>query len=250
VAKKGKDNSDPKPGKKTGKVAAPKATTQTKAQKKPATDKKPPRANRKPLPATKPEPVRTKTSLTSKELAHFQALLLAKRAELIGDVNCMEDEALQKSKLSASGDLSTMPIHMADIGTANYEQEFALGLLDGERKMLHEINEALQRIEDKTYGICDGTGKEISKARLEANPWARYCVEYARMLEQGLVKEGESYVEGDDDQEDVLDEEDVLGDEDSADDADDEPEAAEETPIADEEEEPEDNGLDWRGSKD
>jgi RNA polymerase-binding protein DksA len=85
---------------------------------------------------------------------------------------------------------------MADIGTDNYEQEFALGLMDSERKLLKEIDDALQRIEKRTYGICEGTGKPISKARLEAQPWARYCVEYARMLEQGLVVEQEQPIPG------------------------------------------------------
>ncbi len=86
-----------------------------------------------------------------------------------------------------------MPIHMADIGTDNYEQEFALGLMDSERKLLREIDDALQRIEEGTYGICEGTGKSISKARLNAQPWARYCVEYARIVEQGLVTKQEEY---------------------------------------------------------
>ncbi|MHC4073711.1 MAG: TraR/DksA family transcriptional regulator [Planctomycetota bacterium] len=106
-------------------------------------------------------------------------------------MNEFEDEALNKSRLDAAGDLSSMPIHMADIGTDNYEQEFALGLMDSERKLLREIDDALVRIEQKAYGVCEGTGKPIPKARLEAQPWARYCVEYARMLEQGLVTERE-----------------------------------------------------------
>lgn len=127
------------------------------------------------------------THLTAAEMSHFRQLLLEKRAEIIGDVNSMENDALKKSRLDAAGDLSSMPIHMADIGTDNYEQEFALGLLDSERKLLHEINEALQRIEDGVYGICEGTGEPIPKARLEASPWARYCVAYARLIEQGLV---------------------------------------------------------------
>jgi len=109
----------------------------------------------------------------------------------------MEDETLKKSRLDATGDLSSMPIHMADIGTDNYEQEFALGLMDSERKLLHEIDDALQRIEQGTYGICEGTGKPIPKARLKAQPWARYCVEYARILEQGLVTEQEEYEDED-----------------------------------------------------
>jgi len=84
-----------------------------------------------------------------------------------------------------------MPIHMADLGTDNYEQEFALELMDSEIKLLREIDAALARISEGTYGICLGTGQPIPKARLEAQPWARYCVEYARMVEQGLVNEQE-----------------------------------------------------------
>ncbi|MCK5565464.1 MAG: TraR/DksA C4-type zinc finger protein [Planctomycetes bacterium] len=124
-------------------------------------------------------------------MKHFLALLLEKRAEIIGDVNSIESEALKKSRLEAGGDLSSMPIHMADVGTDNFEQEFSLGLMDGERKMLAEINDALKRIVEKRYGICEGTKKLISKARLEASPWAKYCIEYAIMVEKGQVVEGE-----------------------------------------------------------
>ncbi len=135
---------------------------------------------------------RTKKShLTTADIERFKQMLLEKRREILVNVNEMEDETLKKSRLDAAGDLSSMPIHMADIGTDNYEQEFALGLMDSERKLLREIDNALQRIEQGTYGICEGTGKQIPKARLKAQPWARYCVEYARMLEQGLVTEPE-----------------------------------------------------------
>lgn len=240
MARKGKTST--KQSRSTGKTAAPKPVRRPKVARKPLAEKK------TKAPASR-ERLRTGTYLTAKELAHFQQLLLAKRLELIGDVNSIEDETLQKSRLSASGDLSTMPIHMADIGTANYEQEFALGLLDSERKLLREINEALQRIEDRTYGICEGTGKEIAKARLEANPWARYCVEYARMVEQGLVKEGEEYIEDEDEEIDVLEDEDIL-DEDTVDEEGDEtPDLPEEEPLPEDEDDPEDD-PDWRKSKD
>jgi len=132
-----------------------------------------------------------KTRLTTADIEHFKQILLEKRREIIGSVIEMRDEALKKSRLDASGDLSSMPIHMADIGTDNYEQEFALDLMNSERKLLREIDDALQRIEDQTYGICEGTGKPIRKVRLEAKPWARHCVEHAQMLEQGLVTKQE-----------------------------------------------------------
>lgn len=140
--------------------------------------------------------------LTPQELEHFRDLLIEKRNEILGDMDSMEGEALRKSRNDATGDLSSMPIHMADIGTDNYEQEFALNLLDSERKILVEIDKALNRIQEGTYGICEGTGKQISKARLEANPWARYCIEYAQMVEKGLVLEGEKVYDQDEDDED------------------------------------------------
>lgn len=147
----------------------------------------------KPSPKKKNVPVYTKTNeyLTPEEVEHFQKLLIEKMQEIVGDVNSIEDEALKKSRLDASGDLSSMPIHMADIGTDNYEQEFSLNLLDSERKILHEITEALQRIEENIYGICEVTGRGISKARLEARPWARYCIEYAKLIEKDIIKPGD-----------------------------------------------------------
>lgn len=156
----------------------------------------------------------TETPLTKEELAHFQKLLLEKRADIMGDVDSMESEALRSSRLDATGDLSSMPIHMADIGTDNFEQEFALGLVDSERKMLAEINHALLRIHEGTYGICLGTGKAIPKARLEANPWAKYCVEYAELLEKGTVNEGQKLYEESDfeDPDDDIDEDDEQSD--------------------------------------
>jgi RNA polymerase-binding protein DksA len=143
----------------------------TQNRKRPTRDKAPPK-----LPG--------QSYLTQAELDHFKGLLLRRREEILLNVVEIEDETLRKSRLDASGDLSSMPIHMADLGTDNYEQEFSLGLMDGERRILTEIDAALQRIEDGTYGICEGTGQPISKARLEAQPWARYSVEYARIAEQ------------------------------------------------------------------
>lgn len=122
-----------------------------------------------------------KTSLSKKELTHFRTLLLMKRAELVGDLNSIETEALR----SNDGDISHMPIHMADVGSDTYEQDFMLGLAENDRKLLREIDEALQRIEDRTFGVCQLTGNMIGAARLEAKPWAKYSIEAKRLLESG-----------------------------------------------------------------
>ena len=168
-----------------------------KTSKKKTTAKKSAAKKKTPAKKTRKKKVlkrRRKRTLTAGEIQHFRELLLQKRTELIGDVSSIESEALKKSRIDAAGDLSSMPIHMADLGTDNFEQEFALGLMDSERKILAEIVDALGRIDGGVYGICEGTGKPIARARLQANPWARYCIKYATMVEQGLVREGEKIV--------------------------------------------------------
>ena len=127
------------------------------------------------------------TPLTPKELEYFRVLLLRKRKELLGDVDQMASESLDGNRQDASGELSNMPIHMADIGTDNYEQEFTLGLIESERRILRDIDRALSKFAGGTYGTCEGTGGLIERPRLEAKPEARYCIDYARKVEQGLV---------------------------------------------------------------
>jgi RNA polymerase-binding protein DksA len=116
-----------------------------------------------------------------RDLEHFRDLLLAKRHEIVGDMSSMEREAL---RTSGGSNLSTLPIHMADMGTDNYEQEFTLGLVEKDRNLLREINAALGKIQNGTFGICEGTGKPIGRPRLEAQPWARFSIEHARSLER------------------------------------------------------------------
>lgn len=119
--------------------------------------------------------------LAKSDLEHYLHELLRKRGEILGDVTSMEDEALRKT---GSGDLSNMPIHMAELGSDNYEQEFTLNLLEHEQKLLTEIEEAILRIWQGNYGVCVATGKPIGKPRLEAKPWAKYCIEYVREQER------------------------------------------------------------------
>jgi DnaK suppressor protein len=141
-----------------------------------------------------------KSPLSKPELKEFRQMLLDKRRALLGDMTHMEAEALRTNRQEGTGDLSKIPTHDADVGTDNFEQEFTLGLLESERTLLVEINEALERIDKGTYGICLGTGLAIGKARLRARPWAKYCIEYARMIEKGLVQRGQ---EGEESEEEV-----------------------------------------------
>ena len=121
-----------------------------------------------------------KNKLSAKQLDHYKRLLIEKMMEILGDVTSMEDSVFQNG-----GELSSMPFHLADIGTDNYEQEFNLGLVAEERKTLVQIQSALGRIADGSFGICEGLGSPIEPNRLEAIPWTRYSLEYAKMVESG-----------------------------------------------------------------
>ena len=123
--------------------------------------------------------------MTKAVLDGFRQQLLVLRSRLKGDVTHLADEALRKAGGGASGNLSNMPIHMADLGTDNFEQEFTLGLLQNEEQALEEIAAALDRLDQGTFGRCEECHKDIPRERLKALPYARFCLACARKLEQG-----------------------------------------------------------------
>jgi len=127
----------------------------------------------------------TAKPLTPDDTEELRNMLIHKRAEILGDMSTLQTEVTRSNRQDAAGDLSTMPIHMADLGSDNYELEFTLGLIEGERAILKEIEEALERIRQGTYGFCLATGNPIGKARLKAKPWAKYCYEYTLAQEKG-----------------------------------------------------------------
>lgn len=118
------------------------------------------------------------------ELKAYKERLLALRARLRGDVSAMADAALKKTRTESSGDLSSMPIHMADIGSDNFEQEFTLSLMQTEEDTLQAIENALERIEDNEYGTCEECGGAIKKSRLNAIPYTPLCIKCAEAQER------------------------------------------------------------------
>jgi RNA polymerase-binding protein DksA len=126
-----------------------------------------------------------KSPYPKSDLEHFRKLLLDRRARILNQVEDMEEEALKAAGQDFSVD------HMADHGSDNFEQDFTLQLVESERKELYEIDRARNRIRRGTYGICEGTGEPIKRARLEAIPYARHSIEYQRRLEAGTVEEEE-----------------------------------------------------------
>jgi len=108
----------------------------------------------------------------------YKERLLLLRARLRGDVNAMADAALKNGNESGAS-LSSMPIHMADLGSDNFEQEFTLSLMETEEDTLGAIESALERIEEGTYGKCEECEGVIAKQRLNAIPYTPYCIKCA-----------------------------------------------------------------------
>ena len=115
------------------------------------------------------------------EWQKFYLNLLELREQLLAQMSGLAKESAQE--------LPGYSLHMADSGTDNFDRDFALSLLSSDQDAVYEIEEALKRIERKTYGVCELTGKQIPKARLEAIPWTRFTVEAQAQLEKdGALK--------------------------------------------------------------
>src|SRR3954453_19603598 len=123
------------------------------------------------------------SAMKSEELESFRQVLLGLRARLRGDLDQMTDEALRRDQPDSSGNLSNVPLHMADVGTENYDQEFTLSLIENEQGTLELIHEALGRIAAGTFGRCEECGESIAKQRLQALPYTRHCIQCARQME-------------------------------------------------------------------
>lgn len=124
--------------------------------------------------------------LGKKELDEYKDVLLNLKDDIMKQIMDISDDMLRKSQKDISGDISGYTLHLADVATDNYEREFNLGIVSEERRLLLEIDEALKRVEDKTYGVCNMCNTFISKSRLRAIPYAKYC----KKCKEGLEKEG------------------------------------------------------------
>ena len=125
-----------------------------------------------------------KNKFTKSDLKDFKKIVLKKKEELLADLKHISDDTLRKSQKEASGDISGYTYHMADVATDNYDREFSLGLASGERKSLYDLDDALKRIEEGTFGICDDCKSSITKIRLRAVPSARLCIKCQQKREK------------------------------------------------------------------
>ncbi|MCC5831342.1 MAG: TraR/DksA family transcriptional regulator [Phycisphaeraceae bacterium] len=191
---------------KKAQASRPAAATAKPAEEKKATDSPKPKTSRRKTAKTRPQPAivapvqrpesiipeeppteeqlkKVKTGLSKADLENYRTVLQEHRAEIVGDV-----AAVTEDQNNRGGNLSNLPFHMADVGSDNFEQEFTMGLLESEKKLLAEIEDALIRMDKGYYGVCVETGKPIARARLDAKPWAKYCIEVVREKERrGLI---------------------------------------------------------------
>jgi DnaK suppressor protein len=106
----------------------------------------------------------------------YRKVLLAEKEKILAQINNLSEDTLSASQRDSSGDLSGYSMHMADVGTDNFQRELALGLVSNEQQVLYRIEEALKRIDDGTYGKCEECGGRIKDARLKALPFATMCI--------------------------------------------------------------------------
>lgn len=125
-----------------------------------------------------------KTPLTDIELDYFKNLLEKKREKAREELETLESN-LENSLESDDADFSSITHHEADVGSDLEEEELNYQLIERTRKYIIQINDALDRIKNKTYGVCLATGKPISKGRLESVPHTRFSIEAKR---KGLVQ--------------------------------------------------------------
>mgnify|MGYP001606288067 FL=1 len=117
-----------------------------------------------------------RNKFNKKELAIFKNLILKKKEEILEGIKHISDDTLKKSQKDAAGDISGYTYHMADVATDTYDREFSLGIASNEREALYELDDALKKIEEGAFGICESCKSIITKIRLKAVPNARLCL--------------------------------------------------------------------------
>jgi len=125
-----------------------------------------------------------KKKLNKKELGDYKKMIAKRKGEVLDNINHISADTLKQSQKDASGDISGYTYHMADVATDTYDREFSLGIASNERELIYELDDALKRIEEGTYGVCEDCKDLITKTRLKALPYARLCVKCQQKREK------------------------------------------------------------------
>ena len=122
--------------------------------------------------------------MKKKEIEFYGKKLLKLKERFLSDVQELDKSSLHETTQNGSGDLSGYGSHLADVATDTYEQEKALEFMNNEEQLLQDVEDALQKIEDNSYGKCEVCGDGIARQRLDAEPYARLCMECKRQEEE------------------------------------------------------------------
>lgn len=119
---------------------------------------------------------KTKTSSKGK-FEKYRQILMKERERLSSDMGHIKEDHIQKSQKDSTGELSGYSIHMADMSSDDYDRGVALGIFTQEQEILYLIDEALKRMDEGTFGVCEVCDKAISTKRLDAVPYATLCIQ-------------------------------------------------------------------------
>jgi RNA polymerase-binding protein DksA len=128
--------------------------------------------------------------LTKKQLQYFKEKLLAERQKVLEEMGELQQENLKQSISDSAGENSRYSYHLGDVASLSYGREFSMGLAERQQKYLEQIDSALARIEDGSYGICKVTGDSIDVERLEEVLVAKYSVKGKEILERRKRQQG------------------------------------------------------------
>jgi RNA polymerase-binding protein DksA len=121
--------------------------------------------------------------MNKQRLKQFKEALMRERAKFAGEIRAIAKD-VSKNPRDASGDLSAYTVHLADMSSDTYERELSANIASSEQEVLYQIDEALKRLEDGTYGTCQECSKPISLSRLKAVPYTSQCIACQRAQEQ------------------------------------------------------------------
>ena len=122
-------------------------------------------------------------SFTKEQVKQFRQLLITERVKLAEEIKTIAREA-STSPRDASGDLSAYTVHMADMAADTYDRELSMNLVSSEQELLYQIDDALKRLDDGSFGICQQCSQPIAMSRLKAVPYASLCIACQRAKEQ------------------------------------------------------------------
>ena len=185
--KKSPAKKKPAPQKAAPKKTVKKAPAKKAVAKKAAPKKVAPKKAIKQAPA-KPKSKKGHKPFTKKELAIYRELLQHQLERMQKNLNSLAADNLKRSPSDTTGDISFYSTHMADHGTDNFDRELALNLVSGRQESIYDIEFAIQRIDDGTYGICQACDNPIERPRLKALPFARKCLACQNAAERGRTK--------------------------------------------------------------